>query len=463
MQGISKKNEAIPNQSFIFIYCIQVTMKYPSTTHIWTLASLVLLAQAQPYSQNATTLLPWQPRNASSVGQSTIFNGTYYLADQTNALIRVINLTSPHQNTTIGGFSGVPIAGKGGVGAFSDSNTGTDISTDDSISPSPATAGASPRTAGPNGILVLPDRNELYVGDAGGTTRVINLHNNSVIGNISTGSQRRADTMAYNPRLGRVLVVNPLEYPRQTPSLSLVDVQSRRVVGNVSLPANTTASNGEKATFVGQPAWDNVTDKFYVPVRATRDNPGGEIDEVDASTLNVTNVIGVRDCHPTSIVFGPAQNLFVGCGRDQIRTYGYGFSLILNLTGLSSPSPSHNDRATVVGNISDVSGVGQAVYSPSSELYYVASYHNLSIGAVRKRVDGDGNVNVNAGSDGKNRANSSVHQVAIIDARTRTLLQTIRTDNVTAQTVAVDPHTNQMVVPLQKEGIALFDMEKKRV
>jgi hypothetical protein len=380
-------------------------------THL--LSSLGTLATAQIYNNNnSATLIPWQPKNTSNVGQSTIVNGTYYLADQTNALIHVIDLASLHQNTTIKGFSGIPTSkGKDSPG-----------------SPSPSKR--LPGTAGPNGIVVLPDRNEMYVGDGAGIIKVIDLHNNTIIGNISTGGQRRANTMAYSPRSGLVLAVNPLEFPRQIPFVAVIDVASRRVLGNVSL--------ANDASFIGQPAWDNVTDKFYVAIRVTMANPGGEINEIDAASLNVTNITRVSNCHPTSITFGPVQHLFVGCNRDQIPTYGYGFSLVLDMAA----------NGTIVGNTSDVSGVGQVVYNPSMNLYYAATYHDLATTTLTDQ------------SDGNDVANKSrMPEVAIIDAKANTLLQTIPTDNLTAQTVAVDLRTNRMVVPLEKRGIAVYNVE----
>ncbi|OKL57065.1 hypothetical protein UA08_07416 [Talaromyces atroroseus] len=363
----------------------------------------------QIYNTNAT-LIPWKAQNSSNVGQSTIVNGTYYLADQINALIHVINLTSCHQNTTITGFSGIPTnKGKGSPG-----------------SPSPSRR--VPGTAGPNGIVVLPDRDEIYVGDASGVIKVINLHNNSVVANIATGGQRRADTMTYSPQSGLVLAVNPLEYPRQTPFIAVIDVASRRVVGIVSL--------ANDVSFTGQPAWNSVTNKFYVPIRATMANPGGEINEINAASLKVTNVTRVNECHPTDIAFGPSQHLFVGCSHDQIPTYGYGFSLILDM----------GSNGTMVGNISGLSGVGQVVYSASTNLYYAATYHESSATTtVTDQSDGDS-------------TNSSIPEVAIVDAKRNTLLQTIPTDNETAQTVAVDMRMDQMVVPLENEGIAVFNV-----
>ena len=56
---------------------------------------LCIYVNALIYNENAT-LLPWKPHNSSQVGQSVIYNGTDYLADRDNALIRVIDLGNHH-------------------------------------------------------------------------------------------------------------------------------------------------------------------------------------------------------------------------------------------------------------------------------------------------------------------------------------------------------------------------------
>lgn len=178
-----------------------------------------------------------------------------------------------------------------------------------------------------------------------------------------------------------------------------------------------------------------VTDNFYVSIRATEANPGGEIHEIDPQTLEITNVISLASCRPTGIAFGPAQNLFVECSRGQIPTYGYGYSVVLDMAS----------NGSIVGNISGLSGLGQVIHELSLNLYYAAAYRDLAITPGELRP-------------GQERY-SPMPRVTIIDASDHTVIQSIRKENITSHTVAVDPKTRQMVMPIKKEGIAVYNID----
>jgi DNA-binding beta-propeller fold protein YncE len=176
-------------------------------------------------------------------------------------------------------------------------------------------------------------------------------------------------------------------------------------------------------------------DRFYVAIWATEANPGGEINEIDHRTLKTTNVISLAGCHPTGVAFGPDQNLYAGCGRGQIPTYGYGYSVVLDMVS----------NGSIVGNISGMSGLGQVIYEPSLNLYYAAAYRDLAITPGEL-------------SPGQERYSPSP-RVTIINASDNTVIQSIQTENITSQTVAVDPKTKQMVVPMKKEGIVVYNID----
>jgi DNA-binding beta-propeller fold protein YncE len=46
-------------------------------------------------------------------------------------------------------------------------------------------------TSGPNGLLCIPDRNELYVGNGDGSVKVVGLTNNSIVATIPLGISNR--------------------------------------------------------------------------------------------------------------------------------------------------------------------------------------------------------------------------------------------------------------------------------
>jgi hypothetical protein len=245
---------------------------------------LCISVDALLYNENGT-FLPWKPHNSSQVGQSLIYNGTYYLADRDNAIIHVIDLAKHHPRT-IKGFNVKPAKKSSSTSTTTPTSTTTATTTSTSTFPTSQLAYAllSPElrdslaTAGPNGIILLPDRNELYITDANSTVRAINLKKKKKkkVDKISKGGQLPTEQLAYSPRSGLVMATNPLEDPEHPSFVSVINATSRRVLGRVEMPHAV----GTKQ----QPTGDSATDKFYVSIRAT----GGEIDEIDPLTLKIT-------------------------------------------------------------------------------------------------------------------------------------------------------------------------------
>ncbi|GAB5588218.1 hypothetical protein Unana1_03118 [Umbelopsis nana] len=341
---------------------------------------------ASALSYQSLTAIPWAPLNATSVDQSTIYNGTYYLADRTNKGVHVVDLASNKQITVIGGFQGLTMLnGKPNFAA-----------------------------SGPNGLLVIPDRKELYVGDGSGIVKVVDLTTNSIVANITVNSTNRADEMAYNPETGTVACTIPNDVP---PRVAIISAMNRTVNGYVTF---------NNASGLEQPAWNTVDKNFYISVPSTGANPGGEVAIIDVNAFNITKVLPLPQCVPAGIVFGSNQHLFIGCSQQQILSYNISNSLVMDVT-----------TGSIIANISGVSGVDQATYDSNAGYYYAAAYQNLA---------------------GGSSTGTPQPQLAVIDAKINKLLQTITTDNATAHSVAVDSTTNNVVVPTVKDGIIVYDL-----
>ncbi|KAK9312222.1 hypothetical protein V1524DRAFT_466180 [Lipomyces starkeyi] len=54
-------------------------------------------------------VVPWEPKNATTVVQSVINNGYYYLSDRSNAAVHVVNIASGTLTADITGFFGLNI------------------------------------------------------------------------------------------------------------------------------------------------------------------------------------------------------------------------------------------------------------------------------------------------------------------------------------------------------------------
>jgi hypothetical protein len=337
---------------------------------------------AQTYTLNAT--IPWSPKAPSSVDQSLIYNNTYYLSDRTNGGVQVISLANDSQTTIIGGFTTTIV-------------NGTVVKTE----------------SGPNGLTVIPDRNELYATDAHGIVRVIDLFSLKVVANISIGGIKRADESGYDPTTSTVIVSNGDD---ATPFVAIVNATTQTVLGKIMFP---------NATGLEQPTINPADSKFYVAVDSNPAYPGGAIavlDLSDPSNYSVSSYIPLSDCIPGGIVFGTTNQLFVSCSGSQFSTFGFEASYIIDVT-----------TGDVKANISGVSGVDQVAYSPATTYFYATAYQDET-------------------------SSGSPSPYLFVIAANGTIVQKIVTDNVTAHSVAVEAGTGTLVVPVKSKGVLVYGL-----
>jgi hypothetical protein len=342
------------------------------------LLSYALGVYADIYNLAAT--IPWAPKTPASVDQSVIYNGTYYLADRSNAGIHVVSLSNNTQTSFISGF----------VTGFTNGTLTTSIS-------------------GPNGLVVLPNRNEIYAGDGDGTIKVIDLFSNKIVANISTGSKKRADEFAYDPASGIAIATNANEVP---PLVSVIDAKTRKVIGRVNI---TGAGSLE------QPRFNAGTSTFYVSVPDIKGNEGGAVITINTTSMSIGKTIPTPQCDNAGIVFGANNQLLVSCSATQLTDFGFGASYIVDVTS-----------SAIIHNITGVSGADQVAYSATTGYFYVTCYQYQEKGAPMPFV-------------------------AVI-ASNGTVVQKITTDNTTAHSVAVDDKTGSFLVPVKAKGILLYSL-----
>jgi hypothetical protein len=394
------------------------------------LSILILLTFAGAqwlYHSKPSAIVPWKPHNVTSVGDSWIYKNQYYLADRSNAAIQVINITSTKHIATIRGFRGL-------------------IPHPRNTSDVKETAKSNLERSGPNGIAILPDKSELYVGDGDGMVRIISLANNSIVANISTGARRRTSAVAYSEGAGIIFVTDP-NIEENRPQGFFIDPLERQVAGQVtfnSVNTNTIVRSHHITSSLSQIAFKPGTDRFYISSRSTNVNPGGEIIEVDPFSMSISNILGLDNCYPLGVVFGPNGNLFVGCSSAQ----GLSSPLVNRSTGYSLiVEPSKH--WSIVGNVSGVSGGDQAAYSSGLGAYFAAAYRKQTV-----KMTSDNSSNDTT----PHEIWRSAPQLAVINSTTHQVQQRIETDNRTGRTVAVDPATQKLVVPLRK-GIAIYKLQ----
>jgi hypothetical protein len=338
-----------------------------------------------PKTYSRVAIIPWWPKPSTSVDIAWVgFSDFrwYFLADRTNGAVQVVNMDTLTVDTAITGFTGS--RGKSAI-------------------------------SGPNGLIVVPDRNELWVGDGDGTLRVIDLKSLSVVANIPLGGSTRVDEVAYDASRHLIAATSPSESP---PFMSFVSVIDRKVTGKVRFP---NATGG-----IEQPVWNPTDMNIYEPLTQTAANPGGEVDVINPTSLKVIRVITLTDCNPHGATFGPRQHLLLGCSGEAIKGGAHASSVVID-----APTGKVEAKVTEVG------GSDQVWYNPSEDRYYVAAYQMTTDGT---------------------RAGNPNPVVGVLDAATNAWITNIPTSAV-SHSVAVDPRTNRIFVPVN-EGITVFHTGK---
>ena len=298
---------------------------------------------------------------------------TYFLADRTNKGIDIFDASSNTFETRVEGFVG-----------FTGSND----------------------TSGPNGLVVVHDRDEVWAGDGNSTVKVIDLRTDTIVKSISTGGTARADEIAYDQKDKLVLVANDADSP---PFASLIDTQSRAVVAKISFD---DATNG-----IEQPVWDPETHLFYMSVPQIGADPNnGGIAIIDPQTRSRVGTFAVQNCQPAGLALGPKQHLLLGCSGDN------------GVLATSGPQVQIMDARTgdIVAVIRRVGGADQVWFNPGDKHYYVAARNNPT-GPV----------------------------LGIIDAMTDTWIQNVSTGP-NAHSVAANPINDEIFVPLRGMGIGVY-------
>ena len=310
--------------------------------------------------------IPGEPLASFDISWVDSGTQTYYLADRSNAGVDVINTKDRTFVKRIGGFVG--FRGKNNV-------------------------------SGPDGLVLVPDRGELWVGDGDSTVKVVDLQSGTIVATIATGGGKRADELDYDPTHHIILITNPDDDP---PFVTFISTTTRTVLGKIPFP---DATDG-----VEQPVWESQTQRFYQAIPETKANPGGTIAVIDPVAMKVTQEIPLTLCFPHGLAVGPNQEMVVGCSKEKDAR-----SIIVNVrTGV------------VTATLTEVGGSDQVWYSPGDHRYYLAA-----------------------------RANAGGPVLGVIDALTHRWIENIPTTK-DAHSVAVDPATNHVFVPLTNQGVGVY-------
>ena len=193
--------------------------------------------------------------------------------------------------------------------------------------------------AGPNGVLVTPDK-KLWAGDGNSLVRVVDLNLNPprIIQSISTGGSNRADELGYDPDDHIILIGNDRETP---PYLTAISADTYRVLATIPF---------KEASGMEQPIWNEQLHRFFINVPTAR---GAELAAVDPKTMTVTSTYPVGSgCGGTGLAQGPFQRLLVACGNP----------FIVNAI-----------NGSIISTVTDVGSGDQVWYNAGDGQFYVTS------------------------------------------------------------------------------------------
>ncbi len=264
----------------------------------------------------------------------------------------------------------------------------------------PATGAANNAVSGPDGVAVVGG-GEVWVGDGDSTVKVADIYSQKIIATISTAlpgqtaaQDQRADEMSYDPRDKIMTVANNAATP---PYITFISTKpaNRQVLGHLVY---------SDAAGVEASVYDPANGLFYINLTQVGTDPNnGAVSVVDPRTMTEVKRFPVTGCNGAGLALAPGQKLLVGC------------SLTNNSQIISARD------GTLLATIPQASGSDEVIYNPGDNNFYLAARNN------------------------PNAAGGPV--LGVINAGTNTFVTNVPTD-VSAHSVAADPKTNHVFVPL---------------
>ena len=181
--------------------------------------------------------------------------------------------------------------------------------------------------SGPNGVVAIPQLNQLYVGDGDSNVKVVDLRAKAIVAVIPTGGKCRADEIGYDPLDHIIMIANPNDVP---PFVTFISTDTQQVVGTYVYQGRVGG--------LEQPLWDRLTKRFYLTVPATSSTPGS-VDVFNATTFQMEQSYSTPACSPAGLVLSGSQHLFTSCGQVVDANTG---NLLTTISGVSGDEIWYN-------------------------------------------------------------------------------------------------------------------------
>ncbi len=220
--------------------------------------------------------------------------------------------------------------------------------------------------SGPNGVLAIPGRNELWVGDGDSTVKVVDLTTGTIVDTIDTGGSRRTDELAYNAVDQMIMAANDRgtetfsgcpgggSTPPSGAFFTFISTKpGHHILGHLCYPA--ARNDG-----LEQPVWDHGTHTFYDAIPITAAHPGGEVLVIDVQA-RTGKTFGVDRCNPHGLALGPGNQLLLGCSTAAFNSTDPAQTLIIDKT-----------NGNLLASI-PVGGSDEVWFNPGDNHYYLAA------------------------------------------------------------------------------------------
>jgi hypothetical protein len=189
--------------------------------------------------------------------------------------------------------------------------------------------------SGPNGVVAIPQTNQLWVSDGDSTMKVIDLDAKAVVAVISTGGKCRADELAYDPLDHILMVANPNDNP---PYLTFISTDTQAVLGKYTYPASQAIVPGTPGGGLEQPVYNAKSKKFYQAVPSTSSSVGS-IDVFDPVTMKKVASYPTSACSPAGLTLASSQFMITSCGAVLDASTG---TVVATVTGVSADQVWYN-------------------------------------------------------------------------------------------------------------------------
>ncbi|RFB76709.1 cytochrome C nitrite reductase [Methylovirgula sp. 4M-Z18] len=276
---------------------------------------------AEEAKQTAAIDLGGNPLDNFDIGWVDGKSGRYYLADRSNAAVDVIDTAKKSFLYRITGFAGTKKPGSIG---------------------------------GPNGLMVVADTQELYVGDGDSTLKIYDLTKSppALVKTIPTGGKFRVDEMAYDPQHKVVIVANDSDKPAFDTFISAD--HDHAVLGKLEMP---DASDG-----IEQPSYVPSIGKFIQSVPIYKEEKTGGIAVIDPVKRTLDKIIPLDQCEPAGSALGPNSDVLMGCKAGDSAPDLPAHSVIVDVA-----------KEKAVATVEQIGGSDEVWYNPGNKMYFLAA------------------------------------------------------------------------------------------